>query len=165
MEYPHKCPKCDGTGKLKFNPLDPYTVTFSVSLWDCDCCSNGIVFTNSDGCDITKKKFNMYEGYQQEIERLKAELDKAQQEHINSVHAMGMELAEVKGDLRIANTELVKVRGEVADMCLQRIEEAETIDDAYTDVKALWYEYSTNPEQDKEDNFMAEYDFNEEGDK
>lgn len=38
---PHKCPKCDGVGKLCYDPNNP--VMTGSYLWNCNACVNGII--------------------------------------------------------------------------------------------------------------------------
>ena len=41
---PHKCPKCNGTGYLRYNPQMPFSDTSSCGPWHCNACVNGIIW-------------------------------------------------------------------------------------------------------------------------
>jgi len=46
MGKPHKCPKCNGTGWLPYNPQAPYMTesTSTQPQWHCDVCVSGIIW-------------------------------------------------------------------------------------------------------------------------
>ena len=42
-QVPHLCPKCSGTGWLRYNPAMPFT-SRSAGPWHCNACVNGIIW-------------------------------------------------------------------------------------------------------------------------
>lgn len=49
MGKPHKCPKCNGTGFLPFDPLMGWQVsTTSCGPWQCNVCQSGIIWETGD---------------------------------------------------------------------------------------------------------------------
>ena len=50
MNTPHKCPKCNGVGYLKYDPSNPFgdvtgTATSGFGRWNCNACTNGIIWS------------------------------------------------------------------------------------------------------------------------
>ena len=40
LPQPYKCPKCDGVGMLKYNPLNPFGgSSTSAGPWQCPACN------------------------------------------------------------------------------------------------------------------------------
>lgn len=53
MSTPHKCPKCNGTGWLQFNPqTGPIGIGTSCGPWVCDVCHKGIIWEQLPDIEI-----------------------------------------------------------------------------------------------------------------
>ena len=43
---PHKCPKCDGKGWLRYHPAMPFSMAEEhEGAWRCDVCESGIIWS------------------------------------------------------------------------------------------------------------------------
>jgi hypothetical protein len=59
---PHKCPKCNGTNWLQYDPQSPYGAgTTNCGPWQCNACINGIIWSYPPGDASVAPKEQRYD--------------------------------------------------------------------------------------------------------
>jgi len=54
MGVPHKCPKCEGYGKLLYDPNNPFGGSISTGPWHCNPCGGTGIIWSSDPVIVCK---------------------------------------------------------------------------------------------------------------